>query len=101
MTKLQQFFVCQLHCRCLTLNPALYTVCDLYSAGFTIDRALGQDEVQAPSIGFGRRMGGGNSSNCESSEVTERRVKRLREEFTGIQGAGPLAGVARGQRSFA
>ena len=32
----------------------------------------------------------GDSINCEQPE-------RLREAFTGVQGAGPLAGVARGQ----
>ena len=36
----------------------------------------------------------GDSINCERSEQPE----RLREVFTGVQGAGPLAGVARGQR---
>ena len=32
----------------------------------------------------------GDSINCEQPE-------RLREAFTGVQGAGTLAGVARGQ----
>ena len=31
----------------------------------------------------------GDSINCERSEQPE----RLREAFTGVQGAGPLAGV--------
>ena len=34
----------------------------------------------------------GASNNCERSEQTE----RLREAFTGVQGAGPLLGVASG-----
>ena len=39
----------------------------------------------------------GVSINCERSEQPE----RLREAFTGVQGAGPLVGVARGQRPLA
>ena len=39
----------------------------------------------------------GDSINCERSEQPE----RLREAFTGVQGAGPLGGVARGQRPLA
>ena len=35
----------------------------------------------------------GDSINCERGEQ--------REAFTGVQGAGPLAGVARGQRPLA
>ena len=35
---------------------------------------------------------GGGSNNCERNEQTE----RLREAFTGVQGTGPLSGVARG-----
>ena len=39
----------------------------------------------------------GDLINCERSEQPE----RLREVFTGVQGAGPLAGVARGKRPLA
>ena len=39
----------------------------------------------------------GDSINCKCSEQAE----RLREVFMGVQGAGPLAGVARGQRPLA
>ena len=44
------------------------------------------------NIGLGRFSTLGGSKNCERSEQTE----RLREEFKGVQGAGSLAGVARG-----
>ena len=46
------------------------------------------------NIDLGRFSTWGGSNNCERSEQTE----RLCEAFTGVQGAGPLAGVARGQR---
>ena len=36
----------------------------------------------------------GGSNNGERSEQTE----RLREAFTGVKGAGPLARVARGEK---
>ena len=39
----------------------------------------------------------GDSINCKRSEQPE----SLRKAFTGVQGAGPLAGVARGQRPLA
>ena len=37
------------------------------------------------NIGLGRFSTGGGSNNCERSEQTE----RLREAFTGVEGAGP------------
>ena len=43
-------------------------------------------------IGLGRFSTLGGFNNCERSEQTE----RLGEAFTGVQGAGPLSGVARG-----
>ena len=49
------------------------------------------------NIGLGRLSTLGGSNNCERSEHTE----CLREAFTGVQGAGPLAGVARGRRPLA
>ena len=51
------------------------------------------------NIGLGRfsTRGGGGSNNCERSEQTG----CLCEAFTGVQGAGPLAGVSRGQGPLA
>ena len=55
--------------------------------------------ISALNIGFGRFSTWGEGAQATASEAS--RPTHLREAFTRVQGAGSLAGVARGQHSLA
>ena len=61
-------------------------IATLNSARFTFAKALGQDEIQGPSIGLGRFSTWGNLSNCEWREQTE----CLRNASTMFQGLATI-----------